>query len=85
MPAIDFGQQSRQLSRVALREIYSVSDDLRLMTEMAPPTVSKEYHIPVMLAEALSFLDPNPGATILDATLGGAGHSAAIAERIFAG
>ena len=39
-------------------------------------------HIPVMLAEVLEFLDPQPGETIVDATLGAAGHTLAICERV---
>lgn len=45
----------------------------------------KDYHIPVLLAESLALLEPAPGATMLDATLGGGGHSAALAERISPG
>jgi 16S rRNA (cytosine1402-N4)-methyltransferase len=39
-------------------------------------------HEPVMLAEVLAYLDPQPGETIVDATLGGAGHARAICERL---
>ena len=39
-------------------------------------------HIPVMLAETLERLDIKPGQTVLDATLGLGGHSAAILERL---
>jgi 16S rRNA (cytosine1402-N4)-methyltransferase len=39
-------------------------------------------HEPVMLAEVLYWLDPQPGDVIVDGTLGGGGHSAAICERI---
>ncbi len=40
------------------------------------------FHTPVLLHEALSFLDPLPGKTIVDATLGGGGHAQAILERL---
>ena len=36
------------------------------------------HHEPVMLAEVLAYLDPQPGKTIVDATLGGGGHAHAI-------
>lgn len=38
-------------------------------------------HIPVMLSETLDALAVQPGGRYIDATLGGAGHSAAILER----
>lgn len=42
-----------------------------------------EYrHNPVMLSEVLEALDPQPGEVVCDCTLGGAGHSVALAERI---
>ena len=40
------------------------------------------HHQPVLLAEVLNWLNPQPGQTIVDATLGGAGHSRHIATRI---
>ncbi len=40
------------------------------------------YHEPVMPAEVLQYLAPLPGEIILDATLGGGGHSALIAQKI---
>lgn len=39
-------------------------------------------HIPVLLQEVLRVLDPGPGQTIVDCTLGLGGHSAALLERI---
>ncbi len=39
-------------------------------------------HDPVLLTEILDALDPQPGRTILDCTLGRGGHSAAIAQRL---
>ena len=42
-----------------------------------------EYrHTPVMLKMVLSHLDPQPGETVCDCTLGGAGHSVELAKRI---
>lgn len=42
------------------------------------PTV----HIPVMPAEVLEQLDPQPGDIVLDGTLGGGGHTRLLAERV---
>ncbi|MGH7131218.1 MAG: 16S rRNA (cytosine(1402)-N(4))-methyltransferase RsmH [Phycisphaerales bacterium] len=39
-------------------------------------------HIPVLLDQVLAALDPRPGQTIVDCTLGLGGHSAAILERL---
>ena len=45
--------------------------------------MTTEYrHITVLLAEVLQHLSPQPGDTIVDCTLGGAGHSVAIARAI---
>ncbi|KYH32600.1 16S rRNA (cytosine(1402)-N(4))-methyltransferase RsmH [Neomoorella mulderi] len=42
-------------------------------------------HRPVLLAEVLHFLDPQPGEIFVDATVGGGGHSAAILPRLLPG
>lgn len=39
-------------------------------------------HIPVLLKEVLSYLDPKPGDDVVDATLGGGGHASAFLEAI---
>ena len=38
-------------------------------------------HTPVLLEEALHFLDPRKGGTFIDATVGAGGHAATIQER----
>ncbi len=48
---------------------------------MSEPTC----HIPVMLAEVLEWLAPAPGKLLVDGTLGGGGHTAALAERVVPG
>lgn len=40
------------------------------------------YHSPVMLAELLEWLNPQPGQCFIDGTAGGGGHSRALAERV---
>jgi 16S rRNA (cytosine1402-N4)-methyltransferase len=39
-------------------------------------------HVPVMLAEVLQHLDPQPGQVFVDGTLGGGGHARALALRL---
>ncbi|MCX6344508.1 MAG: 16S rRNA (cytosine(1402)-N(4))-methyltransferase RsmH [Armatimonadetes bacterium] len=41
-----------------------------------------DYHKPVLLNETITLLDPKEGGIFVDATLGGAGHAAAILEKI---
>jgi 16S rRNA (cytosine1402-N4)-methyltransferase len=47
---------------------------------MHPET--SDYHIPVLTQETLRYLALKQGETVLDATLGGGGHSARIAQEI---
>lgn len=39
-------------------------------------------HVPVLLAEVLQWLDPQPGQVVVDGTLGGGGHARALVERV---
>ncbi len=45
-------------------------------------TVQPAYHIPALLPEALKALDIKPGGVYIDCTLGGGGHSRAIAAAL---
>ncbi len=45
----------------------------------------KQQHTPVLLEEAMEYLKVRPGGVYVDATLGLAGHSAALARRLGAG
>jgi 16S rRNA (cytosine1402-N4)-methyltransferase len=55
------------------------------MPDRMPAGVTALYHTPVLLEESLALIGPVPGAAILDATVGGGGHSAALAARIAPG
>jgi 16S rRNA (cytosine1402-N4)-methyltransferase len=39
-------------------------------------------HIPVLAGELIDLLDPQPGATAVDCTVGGGGHARLVADRI---
>jgi 16S rRNA (cytosine1402-N4)-methyltransferase len=39
-------------------------------------------HVPVLAAEVLDWLNPQPGQTVVDGTLGGGGHTRLLAERV---
>jgi 16S rRNA (cytosine1402-N4)-methyltransferase len=39
-------------------------------------------HVPVLAAELVDLLDPQPGAVVVDCTFGGGGHARLLAERI---
>ncbi len=42
----------------------------------------KTLHVPVMLDEVVEWLNPQPGQILVDGTLGGGGHTAALAKRV---
>ncbi|MGA8938525.1 MAG: 16S rRNA (cytosine(1402)-N(4))-methyltransferase RsmH [Acidobacteriaceae bacterium] len=44
--------------------------------------MAEPQHVPVLLEESLNFLNVRAGGVVVDATLGFAGHSAAIARRL---
>ena len=45
----------------------------------------RSEHVPVMVDEVLAGLAPRPGQTFVDGTLGGGGHTRAIAEQVGSG
>ncbi|MCA9260213.1 MAG: 16S rRNA (cytosine(1402)-N(4))-methyltransferase RsmH [Planctomycetales bacterium] len=45
-------------------------------------SMSSTVHIPVLAAEAVEWLAPQPGATLVDGTLGGGGHAALLAAAV---
>ncbi len=44
--------------------------------------MSKVVHVPVLLEEVLAALDPQPGQHLVDGTLGGGGHTKALAAKV---
>lgn len=50
------------------------------MSDRPPPAAPR--HVPVLAAEVLEFLEPAPGQTVVDATVGGGGHARRIADRL---
>jgi len=44
--------------------------------------MSAEYHVPVLFAESLAWLDIRPDGTYVDLTFGGGGHSRGILENL---
>lgn len=47
-----------------------------------PEINMQAYHTPVLLEEAVTAMNLQPGNTVIDGTIGGGGHAAAILERI---
>src|ERR1700675_353755 len=45
-------------------------------------TTGIERHVPVLLTEAMQYLAVQPGSTVVDCTLGLAGHSSEIVRRL---
>jgi 16S rRNA (cytosine1402-N4)-methyltransferase len=51
-------------------------------TPAASPSPSPPRHVPVLPAEVLALLDPQPGQVVVDATVGAGGHTRLLAERV---
>lgn len=49
---------------------------------LAEMTSATPIHVPVLPAEVLHWLDPQPGQIIVDGTLGAGGHTRMLAERL---
>jgi 16S rRNA (cytosine1402-N4)-methyltransferase len=45
-------------------------------------TEGRSIHVPVLLNEVIAWLDPREGGVFVDGTLGGGGHTRALAERV---
>jgi 16S rRNA (cytosine1402-N4)-methyltransferase len=69
---------------------------LNLDRRMEVPEVGKPFfvppmsdfssaHVSVLLDEVVQWLQPRPGSTLVDGTLGGGGHARALAERVAPG
>jgi 16S rRNA (cytosine1402-N4)-methyltransferase len=52
---------------------------------MDPSELSSARHVPVLPAEVLHWLDPQPGQIVVDCTVGAGGHARLIAERVTPG
>jgi len=50
-----------------------------------PDPAALPYHTPVLRDEVLAYLNPQPGQTFVDATVGGGGHTRAIAALVAPG
>ena len=66
------------------RPIRSSSDPVQSpsFAKASEERPAKEMHRPVLLHEAVDRLDIRPNDVVVDATLGGAGHAKAIAEKL---
>jgi len=51
---------------------------------MLTGVINDSIHLPVLLDEVLEYLRADPGKVIVDGTLGGGGHTAALARRVAA-
>jgi 16S rRNA (cytosine1402-N4)-methyltransferase len=52
------------------------------MNDTSASSPSPPRHVPVLSAEVLALLDPQPGQVVVDATTGAGGHTRLLAERV---
>ena len=64
---------------------YSFAAWRRSSTDMTSAELPPAHHVPVLPAEVLHWLDPQPEQVIVDCTVGSGGHARSIAERIAPG
>ena len=61
----------------------SKAQELQIMDTIPEKNLQQhKIHLPVMLAEAMNYLNINPGMAIVDCTVGTGGHAEAILERL---
>ena len=65
--------------------LFGLSEDFDVMRPRQRRSTPEGQHRPVMLQEVLQILDPQPGMIVVDCTVGWAGHSAEILQRIGSG
>lgn len=58
------------------------ADALLILHVVKPSRKNRPAHVPVLFDQVLAALAPRPGQTIVDCTVGLAGHSAAILKRV---
>ena len=69
----------QQVQTDRLKPGYLRPSVIAVTTPMNPPL---PVHVPVMLDEVVDWLRPRSGAVLVDGTLGGGGHTRALAERV---
>src|SRR5262245_31709981 len=66
----------------SLRERTTLGSALTRFPERRMSPTPEPRHVPVLAAEVVRLLDPQPGQTWVDCTVGGGGHARLIAERL---
>jgi 16S rRNA (cytosine1402-N4)-methyltransferase len=86
---IGLGISPRSNGSVCLQQT-DITDRLALTPQPSPFTIPRvstplppSGHEPVLLKPVLEWLDPKPGQTVVDCTVGRGGHSEAIVDRLW--